>query len=121
MARKPRRTPEGARMSTRRTRDALLRAALRHGRFLRDIAERAEAAKACGDDVALARLRRRVEPIFPNLVKAAKALDTFGPIFGAEVDWALMTVPRATRTPDVDRMADALFFQALRHAVEAAS
>jgi hypothetical protein len=109
-------------MTTRRTRDALLMAALRHMRFLREIEERAEAAKASGDDAALARLRGRVEPILPKLMKAAKALDTFGAIFGAEVDRTLMIMPpRATRTPDIDNMADAMFFQALRHAVEAAS
>lgn len=90
-------------------------------RFLHEIEERVAAVKARGDEAALARLRRRVEPILPKLAKVAKALDTFGPIFGAEVDRTLMIMPHAIRTADVDKMADALFFHGLRHAVQAAS
>jgi hypothetical protein len=95
----------------------MLQRALRHRRFLRRIEERVEAALA-GDEAALAQLKRHIEPRLPELTKVVRGFDMFELSLKSEIDRLLRMTPRVNRTPDIDKMADAMFTGSLLRSVE---
>jgi len=104
-------------MQSKMPKTDVLQRALRHRRFLRRIEELVEVALA-GDKVALAQLKRHIGPHLPELTKAVRGFNMLEQSLDSEIGRVLQMTPRVNRTPDIDKMVDAMFMMALLRSVE---